>query len=107
MSQLPNPNQGKPFDKVYKDEQGKPVWGERGEEIVHIPTGKSNQSYYKPETVVNSAGCKHEFNVSDMGKREIMCRKCSLETTFHAGAMKKIRGKDYVILQNKSYLIEL
>ena len=102
--QLPNPNQNKPFDRVSGD------YGYRNEgtpdaEIVHIPTGKSNQTYYQPETVLDTKGCKHVFKIADIGKREIACKKCGWETTFHAGVMEVKKGKEYVILQEKPYLL--
>lgn len=90
MPQIPNPNQSKPFDRVIKDQNGNDLYGirnehTRDEEIVHIPTQRSNQQYWQPEMVLNPEGCEHAFVITNMGKREVECTKCHVETTFHAG----------------------
>lgn len=90
MSQLPNPNQGKPYDRVIKDAQGNEIYGIRGEhtdneEIVDVRTGRSNMAYWQPEMVLNPEGCQHHFFISDIGHREVECTRCKLATTFHPG----------------------
>jgi len=103
MSQLPNPNEGKPFDRTVGD------YGIRNEftpdeEIVHIRTGQSNHKYWKPEKVLDPTGCKHKFFITDIGKREIECEKCNLPTSFIVGVnFFEENGKAYVILKDKKY----
>lgn len=107
--ELPNPNDGKPYGRVLKDTNGEDVWGIRNEhtpneEIVHIPTGQSNQRYWKPEVVLNPEGCQHEFFITDIGRREVECRNCHFATSFIVGVNYSddppqftLKGKKYPI----------
>lgn len=107
--QLPNPNNDKPFDRVIKDAQGNEIWGIRAEhsgdeEIVHIPTGKSNMSYWKPEMVLNPEGCEHIFYLYNVGRREIECSVCHLTTAFIPGVnYSEENGQAFVTLKGKKY----
>lgn len=106
---IPNPSSNKSFDKVYRDLNGEPLYGIRNEgsedeEIVHIPTNKSNQTYYVPEMVLNPEGCEHEFVITDIGKREAECAKCHLDTGFIVGVNTyEINGQAYIIYHGKRY----
>lgn len=102
---LPNPNDGKPYDRVVKDEDGNSLYGYRNEgtgeeEIVHIPTNVSNHRYYKPEVVLNPEGCDHIFEVIDIGKREVECKRCHLTTSFVPGVSFQESGNSAKILLN-------
>jgi len=113
MSQLPNPNSGKPFDRIIKDQNGQDLYGIRNEntseeEIVHIPTNQSNHKYWKPEKVLDPTGCKHEFTITDIGKREVECLNCHLGTTFIVGVnFSETKGKTYITLKGKKYPVRL
>lgn len=106
---LPNPNQNKPFDKVYNDQHGLPLYGIRNpnttdEEVVDIRSGTSNQTYYQPDTVMNPQGCGHEFTVVNMGKREAECRNCQLPITFIPFVnFKESKGTATITIKNTSY----
>ncbi len=108
---LPNPNDGKPFDRVLKDENGKEVYGIRKEhtpeeEIVHIPTNRSTQQYWKPEMVMNPEGCNHEFIITSVGKREIECPKCHFATTFIVGVNFFEKNKKLSVkIRNRFYSV--
>ena len=109
---LPNPPADRPFDKVIRDDKDNPLYGIRNEytpeeEIVHVPTGRSNHVYYQPEKVLNPEGCEHEFVVTDLGKREIECTKCTYGTTFVAGVNYFEDPDPRVVLNKKSYPISL
>jgi hypothetical protein len=90
---LPHPNPNQDFEEYYDEigKDGKPFhkYGVRNidgqQEIVNLETGVSNMKFWKPEPVTNYDGCDHEFVITDMGKREAECRKCSFAMTFHAG----------------------
>jgi hypothetical protein len=109
MSQLPNPNSSKPYDKVIKDDNDQELWGIRDEntseeEIVHIPTGMSNHKYYKPEMVLDPSRCKHEFTIVNMGKREVECDHCHLGTSFVVGVNTfEVNGKISILIGGKKY----
>ena len=109
---LPNPNSNKPYERTLDDGQGNPVWGIRNEgtpdeEIVHIPTGRSNQAYYQPEKVLDPSGCAHQFVITDMGKREVECRKCHWATTFIMGVNLVEEGeKAFIVLKGQKYLLD-
>lgn len=108
---LPNPNENQPFDRVSKNAQGLPEWGYRhegtpDEEIVHIPTNRSNQTYYQPQRVLYPEGCEHTFHVIDMGKREIECSRCQWATSFHpAHNYQESDGQGYVTILGHPYPI--
>lgn len=110
MSQLPNPNSNKPFDEVLKDKEGQDQYGVRKidghEEIVHIPTQQSNMKYWKPEMVMNPVGCSHQFDITNLGSREIECNKCGFGTQMHLGINTTEDSSGLKIsLKNKSYPI--
>jgi hypothetical protein len=87
--QLPNKDQDKEFDRIDTDPTGQPLYGRRmvdgHEEIVHIPTKRSNMQYWQPDVVLDASKCVHRFLVTSVGKREIECIKCGLSTTFNVG----------------------
>lgn len=102
--QLPHPEPNKKFDRVQGDYGYRETFGE--EEIVHIPTGKSNMMFHKPETVLSPQGCKHSFQLIDVGKREVECENCHWAFSFHAGRnYHEEDGKGYVTIKNKNYLV--
>lgn len=112
MAQLPNPHSDRPFDEVRKDANGEDEWGIRQldgvEEIVHIPTNKSNVKYWQPEPVVKPQGCEHQFRLVDVGAREVICDNCNLATTFHVGVnYYEQKGQPYFTMRGKSYPISL
>lgn len=88
---LANPNDKQSFETVYKNEQGEDEYGSRTvdghEEMVHIPTGKSNMTYWKPEKVLDPTGCKHVFHFE--GRREVVCDKCGWGLTFHINSVEE------------------
>lgn len=105
---LPNPDQDKPYDRVIKDKDNNPVYGIRNEhttdeEIVYIPTGKSNVQYHKPEMVINPTGCIHDFVLYDQGKREVECYSCHLATSFIIGVNMKEDNSGISIKYNNRY----
>lgn len=110
---IANPQAGQKFDVVYKDHMGNPTYGVRNpntadEEIVHIPSNKSNQNYYIPDVVLDPTGCEHDFIVTDVNKREIECNKCQYESSFVLGVNAEERdNKLQVILNKKTYSISL
>lgn len=109
MAKLPNPNEGKPFDRVSKGLNGEDEYGFRRtddgvEEVVHIPSGKSNMQYWQRESVLDPSKCKgHEFRVVDMGKREIECENCPFQTSFHPRDHREKDGKAWVRINKKEY----
>lgn len=108
MSQLPNPNNQAPFEKVYKDQHGEEEYGERTvdglKEIVNIKTGKSNMVYHKPELVTHYDGCNHEFRILNISAREVECDKCQYQLTFHVTEnYVEEDGKAYVVLNKRKY----
>lgn len=106
MSQLPHPNSEQKFDHVQGDYGYRTVFGQ--EEIVHIPTNKSNMAFWKPETVLDPSGCEHAFFVTDIGKREIECSNCHWAFGFHAGRnYHEENGQGYVTIKGKKYLVSL
>lgn len=110
MAQLPNPHENTKFDEVRKGAQGDPEWGVRKvdghEEIVFIPSGRSNIQYWQPEAVMKPEGCQHEFTVVDVGHREVLCNLCNYATTFHVGInYVEDNGEPYIILRDKQYRI--
>lgn len=110
---LPNPNGNKPFDKIIKDKEGNSLYGVRAEntpdeEMVYIPTGKSNHAYYKPEVVMNPEGCKHYFILTNVGRREIECSNCNYSTSFIIGVnFFERKGTPYFKQKGKTYKIHL
>ena len=109
---LSNPNSNKPFDRVTNDLNGNPEYGYRNEhtpdeEVVHIPTGHSNQSFHQPEIVMNPEGCKHEFIVYDIGKREVECSHCHMCTSFIPGInLFESNGKISIKIKGKKYPVQ-
>lgn len=102
---IANPPRGEPTrvagDYAYYGE------GTPDEEIVHVPTQRSNVAYYTPEMVLNPEGCDHEFYITDIGKREIECR-CGLATTFIAGINYFEEGNNHTIkFKDKTYPVKV
>ena len=110
---LPNPNQGQPFQRVIKDSQGNDLYGIRAEhtpdeEIVHIPTQRSNQAYHRPETVLDPTGCEHSFVITSIGRREVECERCQLGTTFVPGVnYTEWEDGPRIVLGPRSYPVRL
>lgn len=106
---LPNPNQNTPFERVDKDKYGQDEYGYRKvdgiEEIVHIPTGKSNMSYHKPEVVTHFENCEHVFDWVNKGLREIECMHCHYPMTFLVSDFIEVDGKPYVLINKRSFPI--
>jgi hypothetical protein len=106
MARLANPNQNRPFEEISRDAQGNEEYGKRGEEIVHIPSGRSNMAYHQLETVMDPTGCEHRFFVTNIGSREIECERCHWATTFHPGINHhEVDGRHTVTIQGQSYEI--
>jgi len=104
MSQLPNPNSSKKFDRIQGDYGYRNVDGQ--EEIVHIPTDTSNMAYWKPETVLDPSNCTHELELIDIGKREVECRNCHWALSFNAGDNYfEEDGKAYIVFKNRKFPI--
>lgn len=110
---IPNPDQDKPFNRIIKDKDNNPVYGIRNEhsaneEIVYIPTGKSNVQYHKPEMVIDPTGCNHDFVLYDQGKREIECYTCHLATSFIVG-VNVVEDKSGIKIRynNRSYPVRI
>lgn len=106
-----NPYQTLPFEKVTNDKQGQQEYGFRTvdglEEVVHIPSGKSNMNYYVPEVVTRYGGCDHIFKIVNMGIREVECRNCHLLTSFHPAVnYREENGKAYIILNGKEHELQ-
>lgn len=85
MAEIANPNANAPFERIDTDQSGEPLYGYRGQEIVHIPTNTSNMRYWQPEVVMSPEGCDHDLQIVDVGKRELECSMCGWSTTFHPG----------------------
>lgn len=105
-----NPNQGIPFDSVSKNKDGEDEYGYRTidglEEVIHIPSGKSNMNYYVPEVITRYGDCTHLFKIVNMGIREVECRNCQLITSFHPAVnFKEENGKAYIKLNGREYEI--
>ena len=112
--EIPNPNQNKEFDGYYDKvgPEGKPVhaYGYRmvdgAEEIVNLQNGQSNMKYWKPEKVLDPEGCEHEFVITNIGKREVECHKCHMETSFIPGInFKESKSGASITLNKKTYQI--
>lgn len=97
--ELPSPTANQPFDRTLKDQAGRETHGIRhehtpDEEIVDLRTNQSNQRYWKPEKVLDPSGCKHTFQVTDIGAREVECAKCHWPVTFHPSLnFREAKGK--------------
>lgn len=107
---IPNPHQSKPYDSVSKDERGQELYGSRivdgVEEIVHIPSGKSNMQYHQLEKVLSPEGCEHHFLITDIRLREIECSNCHYATSFHpAMNFFEEEGKAYIYIKHRKYEI--
>lgn len=105
---IANPFNNRPFERIDKDKNGNEEYGYRIvdgiEEIVHLPTGRSNMTYYEPEKVTHFDGCNHEFRIINIGLREVECRLCEYQTLFHPAInFKEVEGKAYITLKNTDY----
>jgi len=109
--QLPNPNDGKPFDRIVKDAQGNDLYGYRkehspDEEIVYIPTQRSNQTYHQPEPYISPEHCPHDWHFTSVGKREVECKNCGLPTSFVVGVnYKEEQGDPWFCFKKTWYKI--
>lgn len=110
---IPSPNQGQPYNLI-KDGKGyygevrqikrvvykptnpdNPHSGVRAEEVIEkipvnaegvdLESGTSDSEYWQPEVVTKSFDCNHDFEITNIGIREIECRLCHYNTSFHAG----------------------
>lgn len=102
---IPNPPRGEPTrtvaDYAYYNE------GTNDEEIVHVPTQRSNVAYYTPEMVLNPEGCEHEFYITNLGTREVECR-CGLATNFIVGVNYSEEDNNPTItFKHKKYKLHL
>jgi hypothetical protein len=109
--QLPNPNEDKLFERIDTDQEGKPLYGRRTvdgqEEIVHIPTNRSNMQYHQPEVVMDASKCLHRFGITHIGKREIECLRCGYSTTFNVGVTyTEENGLKYFWLHGKWHPVD-
>jgi len=109
--QLLHPNPNQPFERVDKDAQGREAYGYRivdgQEEIVHIPTGKSNMRWHKPEMALDPSSCPgHKFIIIDMGKREVECLNCHWQLSFNVATdyLEK-EGKGYLTIKGQTFPI--
>lgn len=107
---IDNPYHSVPFENVSKDKQGQEEYGYRTidglEEVIHIPSGRSNMNYYKPEIITRYGDCQHVFRIVNMGIREVECRNCQLLTSFHPAVNYIEReGKSYIRLNGKEFEI--
>lgn len=110
---LPNPYNDLPYERVSQNKDGQDEYGYRMvegvEEIIHIPSGKSNMSYHKPEKYTFFENCTHVFRVVDIRMREVECKnaQCHLLTAFHPAVnYREENGKGYIKLNGKEYLVE-
>lgn len=109
---IANPNSSLPFETVTKGMQGQDEYGFRIvdgiEEVIHIPSGKSNMNYYIPEVVTRYGDCTHVFKVVNMGLREVECQNCNLLTSFHPAVnYREENGNAYIILNHKEYELKI
>lgn len=112
---IPSPTHNLPYDKVIEetspDGTKHPLYGIRNpnttqEEIVHLDSGNSNQSYYIPDMVLNPEGCDHDFIMTHIGKREIECSKCNYATSFILGVnASEKNGNCFVTHKGRVYKI--
>jgi hypothetical protein len=95
------------FDRVIKDQHGNDLYGYRmvegQEEIVHIPTGRSNMSYHEPSAVLNPSGCPHVFSVEDMGKRVFTCNRCNWSITANVNQIHESKGGVTIMLKQGEF----
>ena len=112
MSQLPNKGSDIPFERISKDINGEPEYGFRKidgvEEVVHIPSGRSNSQYWQREMVQNPEGCDHRFIIENVNKREILCQNptCSLGFTFHVNDLIEDSNGLSIVYKDKKYLLK-
>jgi len=106
---LDNPNSNKEFERISKDARGEDEYGYRTvdgiEEIVHLPTGRSNMSYYQPQSVLNPVDCEHMFDETNKGEREYVCRKCQFGLTAHITQLIERGGTLLIKLQDGEYRV--
>lgn len=107
---ITNPYKDIPYERVAKDRFGNDEYGYRTvdgvEEIVHLPTDRSNMEYHVPEVVTHYDNCEHVFRVVNMGIREVECTnvQCRLLTSFHPAVnFKEVDGKAFIILNRREY----
>ncbi len=104
---IDNPYENKKFDTVAKDKEGNDEYGFRTvdgvEEVVHIPSGKSNMTYYSPQPVLRPEGCAHVFNEVNGGLREYVCNKCNYGLTAHITQLNDLQGTLFVTVGDVNY----
>ena len=75
-------------------------------EIIDLATGQSNSKYWKPEPVLSPEGCDHHFVITDVGKREVECTKCTLPTSFSVPeSFREDAGRAFFTYHKKEYEI--
>lgn len=109
---LPNPNTNIPFSRVITDQEGNKEWGYRTvdgqEEIVHIPSNRSNMEYWQLEPVLSPENHTHSFIFTDIAKREIECESCHYPTSFNAGTEYfEDNGAAFVVIKKRKYPVSL
>lgn len=81
------------------------------EEMLEVPIDPDIEGYTKywePEMELNPTGCKHNFVITDIGKREVECENCHWAFAFHAGRNYfEEDGKAFVMIKNKKYPLSL
>lgn len=76
-------------------------------EVIDQETGESDSKYWQSEVVLDPSGCTHVFQITDVGEREIECKKCHLGTTIHLGInFRESEATLEVCLNDHWYLIE-
>lgn len=76
-------------------------------ETIDLETGQSDSKYWQPEKVLDPTGCVHVFEITNLGKREIECQKCTLPTNFHPGINYfEENGKSFIVLKGIRFLID-
>lgn len=109
MSQLVHPEQKTSYDKVVNDAQGNPLYGYRTvegqQEIVHIPTGKSNMTFHKPEQATKTYDHEHAFRVENMGSREFICNGCDWAITVHISQIEENKEGQFLKLKQGRFKV--
>ncbi len=77
------------------------------EEVVHIPTNRTNMQYWQPEAVLDPSNCSHQFSLVDVGKREVECSGCGYTTSFIVGVnYREESGIGYIKVKQGEYPVE-
>lgn len=102
---ISSPNESQPFDRVADECGYRTVDGL--EEIVHMPTGRSNMSYHQPEITLNAKGCKHHFKIENIRKREFRCTKCRWGVTVRVDHIDEKDTEMFINLHQGRYKVYL